>query len=254
MTDHLRSVLQEGSESLGVILDSTALDRFSLFLEQLLQWNQKHNLTAIRDPEEVVTRHFLDSLTCVKGFDFSTGKPVIDVGTGAGFPGIPLKIAFPDLPLTLLEASGKKVEFLQHLAPILGYGDLDIAHARAEDFGHVRTYRGKFQLCVSRAVAALPTLAEFCLPFVAQGGYFIAQKNADLGDELEQGREASLALGGGEVEVIPVTVPGTDLQRALIRIRKENRTLSPYPRRPGVPGKRPLGVPGTGERPHPKYR
>lgn len=253
LTLPLRSTLLAGAESLSLPLDERAIERFSIYLRELLTWNQKHNLTAIRDPAEVITRHFLDSLTCTAAFDFTTPRPVMDVGAGAGFPGLPLKIAFPTLSLTLLDSSVKKIEFLQHLCPLLGFMDVNFVHARAEEFGHVGSYRHKFAAVVSRAVAPLPTLLELCMPFVTIGGVFIAQKNRDLGDELVQGSEVVSVLGGGEFHQIEVTTPGTDLERSLIVVRKEEPTPSAYPRRPGIPAKRPLTAAG-GKRTHPKYR
>ncbi len=253
LTPALRSTLLAGAETLQLSLDERAVERFTLYLQELLSWNQKHNLTAIRDPAEVITRHFLDSLTCTLAFDFTSVRPVMDVGAGAGFPGLPLKIAFPSLSLTLLDSSVKKIEFLQHLCPLLGFMDVNFVHARAEEFGHVGSYRGKFAAVLSRAVAPLPTLLELCMPFVSLGGVFIAQKNRDLGEELTSGAEVAPVLGGGELEQIEVTTPETDLERSLIVVRKEESTPSAYPRRPGIPAKRPLTAAG-GRRTHPKYR
>src|SRR5438067_995448 len=129
----MREELLQGAERLGISLNDAAVERFEIYLRELLAWNQKHNLTAIREPQEVVSRHFLDSLTCMDGYDFRTGRPILDVGTGAGFPGLPLKIAFPDLTLSLLDSSIKKIQFLQHLLPLLGFKDVDLVHARAEE-------------------------------------------------------------------------------------------------------------------------
>jgi 16S rRNA (guanine527-N7)-methyltransferase len=240
LTEPLQEVLVSGAAEMGIDLGEQAVGRFDRFLSELLVWNNTRNLTAIRDPAEIVTKHFLDSLTCVAGYDFQTGRPILDVGTGAGFPGIPLKIAFPALRLSVLDSSIKKVEFLNHLAPLLGFRDIDVLHGRAELYGHVGSARSHFHLVVTRAVAPLPVLAELCLPFVVLGGYFLAQKNRDLGTELEDGQRAFGLLGGSEAEVIPVRVPHTELERSLIRVRKEAPTASAYPRRPGQPAARPL--------------
>ena len=253
LPEQLRAFLKQGAEELSIALDDEALGRFDIYLRELLIWNKKHNLTAIREPSEIVARHFLDSLTCTQGYDFTIARQIIDVGAGAGFPGLPLKIAFPSLQITLLDSSIKKVEFLTHLCPLLGFPDVDVVHCRAEEFGHVGSYRQRFYLAVARAVAPLPVLAEFCLPFVTVGGYFLAQKNLELGEELTEATKAFTALGGGDPVTIPVTVPGTDLQRSLIRVRKESPTPSRYPRRPGIPAKRPIGT-AAAERMHPKYR
>ena len=254
LTSRGRAVLTERAASLGITLDDAAVERFSRYLSELIAWNKTRNLTAIRDPAEIVTRHFLDALTCVRGYDFSINRPVIDVGAGAGFPGLPLKIAFPNLQLSLLDASIKKVEFLKHVCHVMGLNDVDVAHGRAEEFGHVGSYRQRFYLCVTRGLAGLPVLAELCLPFVTIGGYLLAQKNLALGEEWEDGLRAIPALGGGAPEMIEVTPPGGTVTRALIRIRKETGTPSAYPRRPGVPARRPLGKLGEeGQRKHNKY-
>ena len=254
-TEALREQLGVGAETFGVVLDQAALDRFGAYLEELLAWNQTHNLTAIREPEGVVVRHFLDALSCTRGYDFTIGRPVIDVGTGAGFPGLPLKIVFPELPLTLLDSSIKKVEFLQHLAPELGFRDIDIIHARAEEIAHSGAHRQRFHLCLSRGVAPLAVLAELCLPFVSVGGYFLAQKNRDLGSELEGAAAAFETLGGGRVETVDVEVPGDPTPRTLVRVRKEEPTPARFPRRPGMPAKRPLTAETAGrKKTHPKYR
>ena len=246
--------LLEGAGSLGISLDERALERFDIYLRVLLEWNQKHNLTAIRDRDEIVTRHFLDALTCVRAYDFTTRRPVLDVATGAGFPGLPLKIAFPDLDLSLLDSSIKKVEFLGHLCPLLGWTEVDIAHGRAEMFAHVGSYRQKFHLVLCRGLAALPSLTEMCLPFVTVGGYLLAQKGPDVDPEIAAAAEGVQILGGGEIERIDVGVPGTKIQHTLIRIRKEESTPSRYPRRPGMPVKRPMGTTSGRPHPHPKYR
>ncbi|MCA1595224.1 MAG: 16S rRNA (guanine(527)-N(7))-methyltransferase RsmG [Chloroflexi bacterium] len=254
LTELMRQELAAGAAALDITLEEEALVKFDRYLAELLAWNGRHNLTAIREPGAIVRRHFLDSLTCVKGYNFHTGRPVIDVGTGAGFPGLPLKIMFPELRLSLLDSSIKKVEFLKHLCQALGLSDVDIAHGRAEELGHVGSYRSGFHLCLARSLASLPVLAELCLPFVAEGGYFLAQKNRDLGDEWVEGARAIAMLGGGEPEVIEVPSPGEEPPRALIRVRKEDHTPSAYPRRPGIPEKRPLGKEDArGQRKHNKF-
>jgi len=249
----LRDSLVAGAASLGVPLDDRAVERFEIYLRELVGWNQQHNLTAIRTPGEIITRHFLDSLSCVAAYDFTAGRPIIDIGAGAGFPGLPLKIAFPDLELVLIDASIKKVEFLRHLCPLLGFTQMDIVHVRAEELAHAGAYRQRFHLALARAVAPLAVLAEYCLPFVTVGGYFIAQKNSGIDAEIAEAAPAIETLGGGRLDQIAVAVPGDPTPRALIRIRKENPTPSSYPRRPGMPAKRPLSA-SSRRRTHPKYK
>ncbi|MCX6011540.1 MAG: 16S rRNA (guanine(527)-N(7))-methyltransferase RsmG [Chloroflexi bacterium] len=232
--------LKAGAKKLGLELNSEQLERFDAYYRELVDWNQRINLTAITDYEEVQIKHFLDSLTIALAWQPARGNNVIDVGTGAGMPGIPLKIAFPDIKLVLLEATAKKVSFLHHIKEKLGLNDVEIIVGRAEEVAHVAQYRERFDLVLSRAVAPLPTLVELTLPFAAIGGSFIAQKKGRVDDEISRADKAIGLLGGGVREVKKIELAEFADERCLIVIDKIAPTPEQYPRRPGVPGKKPL--------------
>ena len=238
-------LMLEYSDHLGIVLSSKQLEQFATFYCELVVWNRHLNFTAITDADEVRTKHFLDSLTCLAALPswvWDGRTKVIDVGSGAGLPGLPMKIALPGLDLTLLEAVGKKAEFLRYIAGHLGLKDVNVLLARAEDLGRLPGHREGYDVAVSRAVAPMPTLVEYCLPLVRPGGVFIAMKGPSAAAELEQAGEAIAVLGGRVLEVRTVDVPG--LSRQLVVVEKECPTPSRYPRRPGIPAKRPLGVKG----------
>lgn len=227
-------------EEMGLSLDAAVLEKFRLYEEELRRWNQWINLTRLTGPEEVAVKHFLDSLTCLKVLPLAGGERVLDVGSGAGFPGLPLRLV-RNIRLVLLDSSRKKVEFLQHLCRSLGLADVEVLHGRAEDLGRREGYREAFDVVVARAVASLAVLAEYCLPFTACGGYFLAQKGPKVREELAEATEAINLLGGRVVKMERVILPEGAGERSLVLIRKEKATPPQYPRKAGIPGKRPLG-------------
>ncbi|MFC1914305.1 16S rRNA (guanine(527)-N(7))-methyltransferase RsmG [Chloroflexota bacterium] len=235
--------IQSGAEKLGFHLSSAQLEQFQAYYRELVDWNRRVNLTAITDCEEVQVKHFLDSLTVVQALAQPIGKKglsVIDVGSGAGLPGIPLKILLPGIRLVLLEATAKKAEFLHHLKSKLGLSDVEIVAERAEEAGHNAEYRKRFVLVLSRAVAGLSTLVELALPFCAVGGSFVAQKKGNIDLEVEQAAGAIGLLGGRLREVRRIELSEFTDRRYLVIIDKMSPTPQKYPRRPGIPAKRPL--------------
>ena len=239
-TDWLRLVPQY----LGGYLTERQIEQFERYLRDILEWNAKFNLTAIRNPEEIRVKHFLDSLTVVKASGDLNGKALVDVGTGAGFPGIPLKIAFPELALTLIDSVRKKLKFCEHVCASFGWTNVTIRHARVEDAGHDAALRESYDFAVARAVTQLPALCEYLLPFVKIGGKMIAQKSAACDPEIAASRAAIAALGGQFQSKIAVNIPIESNEnagaRALIVIQKNAPTPKLYPRQPGTPTRKPL--------------
>jgi 16S rRNA (guanine527-N7)-methyltransferase len=208
--------------------------------KELLEWNQKFNLTAIRDAESIRTKHFLDSFSCVQAWKGSAPSQLIDVGTGAGFPGIPLKILYPNLKLTLVESVGKKAMFCQHIVRVLGLEHVEVIQARAEDLGQDPTHREKYDWAIARAVANLNVLSEYLIPLVKIGGAVLAQKGESGPAEAQSAEEAMRLLGGKLKQLIPVTLPGVADERYLVIVEKVAATPPRYPRKPGIPMKQPL--------------
>lgn len=232
--------LAEGASKLGFVLDQHQLEQFELYYQELASWNERMNLTAIIAYQEVQLKHFLDSLTVLLALHPGDRiSRVIDVGTGAGMPGLPLKIALPYLKLTLLEATAKKVAFLRHLVERLTLKEVEVITGRAEEVAHLPAYREQFDLVLSRAVAGLPTLAELTLPFCRLGGLLVAQKKGDIEEEIRRAGRAITLLGGRLTEVKEVSLTGLE-RRLLVVVDKVNYTPPLYPRRPGIPAKRPL--------------
>lgn len=232
--------LAQGARELGVLLDARALDAFAVYLQELTLWNQRFNLTAIEDPDEILVKHFLDSLSCATVVDLPAARSLIDVGTGAGFPGLALKIAFPHLRLVLLDALEKRLRFLDRLGERLGLERVTTVHARAEEAGRAPEWREQFDVVTARAVARLDVLGEYCLPLAAVGGVFVAQKGPEVEEELSQAARAIRILGGGPPSLRTLTLPGSDVRRSLITVPKAGPTPTTYPRRPGSARKHPL--------------
>jgi 16S rRNA (guanine527-N7)-methyltransferase len=225
---------------LSLTLEKPQLDCFARYYELLAAANKQMNLTAITERGEVFKKHFIDSLSLNTYIPLENNPlNVLDIGSGAGFPGIPLKIAFPQLNVTLLDSQAKRVGFLDTVIRQLGLADIAVLHGRAEEFAHLPAHREQYDLCVSRGVASLAVLSEYCLPFVKQGGLFVAYKAADT-DELAAAAHSIATLGGEPDRQVSFTLPGSDLARTLIGIRKISPTPDKYPRRVGVARKRPL--------------
>lgn len=232
--------LKEDALKFKIDLSDEQLSQFYNYYEMLIKWNETINLTAITDFDEVLKKHFLDSISIGRILGQNEIISLFDVGTGAGFPGIPIKIAFPNIEITLLDSLNKRVNFLNQVIDSLGLEKITAVHGRAEDFAKKELYREKFDVCVSRAVANLSSLSELCLPFVKVGGKFISYKSEKAMEELELSQNAISLLGGGNVSCDAFTLPGADLQRTFIIIQKVKETPLKYPRKAGIPIKRPL--------------
>lgn len=227
-------------EKLNIHLNEKRVYQFMKYYEMLIETNKVMNLTAITDFDEVIDKHFVDSLALIQAIDLNKELKVIDVGTGAGFPGIPLKIAFPELDILLLDSLNKRIHFLDQVISELGLENIQTIHGRAEDFGKNPLYREKFDLCVSRAVANLSTLSEYCVPFVKVDGYFISYKSGKVQEELDASRHAVDILGGKVEKCLNYALADTDMERSLVVIHKLKPTKKAYPRKAGKPSKEPL--------------
>lgn len=235
-TDFIKEKIQE----LGLSVDERQAEQFDLYYQILIQWNSFMNLTAITDFEEVVRKHFVDSLSIIQVINPKDVDNLIDIGTGAGFPGIPLKIMYPHLKVTLLDSLKKRIDFLQEVVGQLKLEGIEAIHGRAEDYAKKGKKREQYDLCVSRAVANLSTLSEYCLPYVKIGGAFIPYKSGEVEKELEKAKSAVFLLGGKTEASKTFKLPGTGIGRSLLYIRKVNGCPVKYPRRSGMPAKEPL--------------
>ena len=234
--------LKKKSEMLDISLSEEQLQQFLTYYEMLVEKNKVMNLTAITEKEEVIDKHFIDSISLNKAMDVTKPLKILDLGTGAGFPGIPLKIAYPNLEITLLDSLNKRIKFLDEVIEALSLEGIVTIHGRAEDYAKQASYREQFDICVSRAVANLATLSEYCLPYVKEGGCFISYKSGSVEEELEQSKKAIFELGGKVKEVIAFTLPETDIERTFVVIEKVRKTPKKYPRKAGLPSKEPIGI------------
>lgn len=244
---------EEALKEFNIVLSETQAAQFESYFHLLIEWNEKMNLTAITQRDEVYVKHFLDSLSLVRVFEmlekksgrnYADGKfSVIDIGTGAGFPGIPLKILYPESEVTLMDSLNKRITFLDEVISSLALnekGSIQTVHARAEDLGQNSVYREKYDLVVSRAVSNLATLSEYCLPFAKTGGFFIPYKSEKAEEELEESKNAIALCGGKYIKEESFVLPQSDLKRTLLVIEKKKSTPKQYPRKAGVPAKKPL--------------
>jgi 16S rRNA (guanine527-N7)-methyltransferase len=232
--------LKRLSSEIGVQLTEKMLQDFAVYKDLLKEWNEKINITTITEDEEIDKKHFVDSLSPALTGLFNKDEKVIDIGTGGGFPGVPLKIRNGNLEVTLLDSLNKRITFLGHVIDRLGLENIEALHGRAEELGQKAQYRESYDVCVSRAVASLDTLSEYCMPFVKIGGHFLAMKGPDVDDEVRMSRKAIETLGGQVEEIRYVEIPESDIVHSLIVIKKIKATPKKYPRAGGKPKKAPI--------------
>lgn len=240
MNEYNIDAFKKGLKELNLVLDKNQLDQFIKYYEILVEWNSFMNLTTITEFDEVILKHFLDSISIVKSVDLSKMHTVIDVGTGAGFPGIPLKIVYPHLRITLLDSLNKRIKFLNEVILSLNLEEIKTIHGRAEDYAKQLEYRESYDLCVSRAVANLSSLTEYCLPYVRKGGLFVPYKSGTAAQEVKDAKKAIRVMGGDIKEIIHFQLLDTDMERSLVIIEKKKNTPGQYPRKAGLPVKEPI--------------
>lgn len=234
--DYMANVLADW----GLSMTDEQKEKFATYYTMLVEKNKVMNLTAITEFTEVVEKHFLDSISLVRVIDLNQPLTVLDLGTGAGFPGIPLKIMFPKLKITLADSLNKRILFLDEVIEVLELEDITTLHARAEEMAHNKTYRESFDLCVSRAVANLSTLSEYCLPFIKTSGKFVSYKSGEVDDEVKEAKKAIFLLGGALDEVVKFDLSNHEIHRSFVVIKKQHATPKTYPRKAGTPAKSPL--------------
>ena len=237
---NFKEKLKIKAENIGITLNDTQLQQFQDFYELLIEKNKVMNLTAITEEEEVIDKHFIDSLTCKRVMDMNQVRSVIDIGTGAGFPGIPLKIVYPEIEFVLLDSLNKRVKLLNEVIEALHLEKIQAVHGRAEDLARKPEFRGRFDLCVSRAVANLSTLSEYCIPFVRVNGYFISYKAQKGLEEIQECNHCMKELGSKIIDTDEFQLTDEDSKRVLIKIKKCKGTSKMYPRKAGIPSKNPL--------------
>lgn len=236
----LKELLRDGASKYGLELNNEQLEQFLCYKDLLKEWNEKINLTAIVEDEEIIRKHFLDSLSVVSSGIIKDDYSLIDVGTGAGFPGIPLKIAFPNLKVVLLDSLNKRINFLNEVKEKLELREITTYHGRAEEFARKEGHREGYDIAIARAVANMSVLSEYCMPFVKVGGYFIAMKGPSIDEELKEGKNAIGTLGGKIKEILKTEVKGEELQHKILVVEKVLATMQKYPRKSGQIEKKPI--------------
>ena len=231
-------IIKEYAKEISIELDDKKVEQFYMYMELLLEWNEKINLTAITKPEEVILKHFIDSLTIINKIKPNT--KIVDVGTRAGFPGIPIKIVKEDVEIVLVDSLNKRIHFLDEVIQKLGLTKIETIHSRAEELGRNKKIRETFDYATSRAVANLSTLSEYLMPFVKVGGNVIAMKGSEIEEELQKAQKAISILGGEVIAVEKFILPKSDIKRHIITIKKRNMTPMKYPRKAGTPAKEPI--------------
>lgn len=235
-----KELLIDGIEKIGLEISEEQANQFMKYYEMLIETNKVMNLTAITELDEVIIKHFIDSLLVAKKINVNNFDSLIDVGTGAGFPGIPIKIMFPEIRVVLLDSLNKRLKFLNNVIDELGLESIETVHGRAEDIARKEEFREQYDLCVSRAVANLSTLSEYCIPFIAKNGKFISYKSSISSEEIQNAKSAIKILGGTIVEEKTVHLPCSDMDRTFVVVNKTNNTGKKYPRKAGTPSKEPL--------------